>query len=103
MSQLLLQNTRLGADNNLLIREISLVPDGGFKKLIVKVAKENAEPLFGKTLLLRSVLSISGQTVIAELSTTCTPAYDPTDFYVFISEPLNPAITIQQVLGLRLS
>lgn len=100
VSQLLVQNTTL--PNGLIVREMSLVPNGQAKQLIIKIDKESANSMYGKSIKVLAQSSIGGQNATVELPVKCTLAYAPDSFYVFISEPLNPALTIQRISAMDL-
>lgn len=100
VSQLLVQNTTL--PNGLIVRELSLVPNGQAKQLIIKIDKESANSMYGKSIKVLAQSSIGGQNATVELPAKCTLAYAPDSFYVFISEPLNPALTIQRISAIEL-
>lgn len=54
---------------------MSLVTNGQAKQLIIKIDKKNRNSMY---------------------------AYAPDSFYVFVSEPLNPALTIQGISAIDL-
>lgn len=100
VSQLLVQNTTF--PNGLIVREMSLVPNGQAKQLIIKIDKESVNSMYGKSIKVLAQSAIGGQNATVELQAKCTLAYAPDSFYVFISEPLNPALTIQRISAIEL-
>jgi hypothetical protein len=100
ISQLLMQNIEMS--NRLIIKELSLVPNNDAKKLIVKIEKKNTLPLYGKSLKVMAQITYKGQKQNIEIEATCTLAYAPEMFYVFVSEPLNPVISIQEISNIIL-
>ncbi|MGC3979111.1 MAG: hypothetical protein QM751_13330 [Paludibacteraceae bacterium] len=101
VSQLLLQNVTV--PGGVTIKEMSFVPNSGAKSLIVKVDKNNVPPMYGKTMHTMTQVALNGQKTIIEIKSMCTLAYAPDKFYVFVSEPLNPGITIEKIESTRIS
>jgi len=100
VSQLLLQNVKLL--NGLKIKEMSLVPNNEAKELILKIDKNNISPMYGKTMKVVAQSTLNGQQTLIEFEAKCTKAYAPEKFYVFISDPFNPALTIQKIVSISL-
>lgn len=101
LSQILVRDKMLA--NGLKINEISLVPFANAKKLIMKVDKQNTPVLFGKKAYIIAIVTFNGQTQPLEIELNCSYAYDPISHYVFESEGLNPAFTIQEISSIELN
>lgn len=100
VSQLLLQNVLL--PSGITLREMSFVPVGDAKRLIVKIDKKNTASMFGKKMKIQTKSIFNGQERLIELQAECSPAYAPELFYVFATEPLNPGVTIKDVVGVMI-
>ena len=99
VSQILLQD-KLTSDG-MQIKEISLVPYANAKKLIMKVAKTDAPTMQGKKALVRALVVLNSQAQAYDIELKCTYGYDPLNHYVFESEGMNPAFTIQEINGIN--
>ncbi len=99
VSQILVQDKL--TSNRMKINEISLIPYANAKKVIMKVAKLNSPNMLGKKAIVRAIVAFNGQTQPYDIELKCSYAYDPLNHYVFESEGLNPAITIQEIAGIN--
>jgi len=99
VSQVLLQNAEI---SGIHLNEISFVSYDGAKKLIVKIDKKNSVLLYGKSIKVLTQSVLHGQKVMVEILAKCSFVYDPGKHYVFTSEPLNPALTIQEIANISL-
>lgn len=98
-SQLIVQNQVVAA--NVPVKELSLVPRDGYKKLILKIAKSGlSTSAYNSKLTIKVSASIKGQTSLIEIPVQCTRAYDPIEHYVFASEALNPELKIQHLIDI---
>ncbi len=100
VSQILLQNAE--TPTGIHLNEISFVPYDGAKKLVVKIDKHNTTFMYGKSVKVLTQSVVNGQKVLVEIQAKCSFAYDPGKHYVFSSERLNPALSIQGVANVSL-
>ena len=100
VSQVLVKNIEI--PNGMHLNEISFVPYDGAKKLIVKIDKKNSALMYGKSVKVLTQSVVNGQKVLVEILAKCSFAYDPGKHYVFSSERLNPALSIQGVANITL-
>lgn len=98
VSKLLLSNVVL--PNNILVREIGLVPYKTAKRLIVKL--ENTTPILNDSLILNTVSEMNGQKFQIELSVKKNKAFNKSDYQIFESDPFNPALSISNILDIKI-
>ncbi|MDD3320184.1 MAG: hypothetical protein PHS59_01935 [Paludibacter sp.] len=92
VSQVLLQNTVI--QNGYLVNELCVVPAQGAKKIIIKIDKKNQSLLYGKSIILKVQVEFKTQKMIIDIPLICNLSYDPLKYFVFASEPMNPALNI---------
>lgn len=101
VSQILIKDKLV---NGLLIKEVALVPVGTNKQLLLKINKQNGVAFLpGKTFRIMLEVDVNGQQQIFLIDTTSSYAYDTPEHYLFISQPLNPAVKAVAVKNILLA
>ena len=92
VSKVFIQNSTI--QNGFFVNELSVVPSQGAKKIILKIDKKNQSVLYGKTVILKVQGEFNSQKVQLDIPLKCDLGYDPLNFFVFASQPMNPALNI---------
>lgn len=101
VSKILMKNTTL--PNGYTANELIIVPSQGGKKLILKIGKNDISSLLGKTANLTVQADFNNEKVVFDIPLKCTLGYNPEKYYVFASDPMNPAIDILGIAKINMN
>ncbi len=97
VSQLLATNINL--PNQVLIKEIGLVPFKSAKKIIVKVLDNNQ---ISDSLVLNTISEMNGKQFQVDLALKRNRAFNQYDYCVFESDPFNPALSVKNIIQIKI-